>query len=145
MDIEDFHRMNLNFGEKKKLMHSLAAYKVIQNENCVPFVIENGNIPSTDGSTVSSGTSNEKVREPQEFLLKHQTGRGFVRKSATYGQVKPWPLHYELPDFNSVLTQKLESKEKLNNSDKIHIIDVLFDQLFSYFTYDYIGNYYFIN
>jgi hypothetical protein len=138
MDIEDFHRFNLNFGEKKKLMHSLAAYKVIQNESCVPFVIENGNIPPTDVSTVSSGTSNEKVREPQELLLKHQIGRGFVRKSATYGQIKPWPLHYELPDFNSILTQKLESKEKLNSSDKIHIIDVLFDQLFSYFTYDYI-------
>jgi hypothetical protein len=136
MDIEDFHQFNLNFGEKKKLMHSLDAYKVIQSESCIPFVIENGNIPSTDASTVLSGTSNEIVREPQVLLLKHQIGRGFVRKSATYGQIKPWPLHYELPDFNSILTQKLESKEKLNSSDKIHIIDVLFDQLFSFFTYE---------
>jgi len=103
----------------------------VLNPELPQSVTEENPIPSTSYSdsisSKSTSLSETHVNSKEIITWRH------IKSYDSFGQVKEWPLDYELPTFDSLLQHKLDSGDSLNNREVIQIVDTLYDQLTSFF------------
>lgn len=106
---------------KRRLFFNTIQLERGLNRNAVALTIQEGNTLSSNTTDGAEQTHSQPMR--------------LIKSKRNYGQMREWPLVYELPSFDPFLVDKLNAGKALTHTDEIHILDTLFRQLKTYFTY----------